>query len=78
MYPGTHAATTPDKPAVIMGGSGATLTFRELEEGSARLANHLRAAGLQRGDVVALVAENTARVYEVYWAASGRGSTSPR
>ncbi|GAA1844677.1 acyl-CoA synthetase [Pseudonocardia alni subsp. carboxydivorans] len=73
MYPGTHAATTPDKPAVIMGGSGATLTFRELEEGSARLANHLRAAGLQRGDVVALVAENTARVYELYWAAQRSG-----
>lgn len=73
MFPGTHAATTPDKPAVIMGGSGETLTFAELEAGSARLANYLRAAGLQRGDVVALVSDNTARVYEVYWAAQRSG-----
>jgi long-chain acyl-CoA synthetase len=73
MYPGTHAATTPDKPAVIMGGSGDTLTFRELEEGSARLANHFHAAGLRRGDVVALVSDNAARVYEVYWAAQRSG-----
>ena len=73
MYPGTHAATTPDKPAVIMGGSGETLTFAELDAGSARLANHLRAAGLRKGDVVALVSENTPRVYEVYWAAQRSG-----
>ncbi|BBG01780.1 MULTISPECIES: acyl-CoA synthetase [Pseudonocardia] len=73
MFPGTHAATTPDKPAVIMGGSGETLTFRELEEGSARLANYFRAAGLREGDVVALVSDNTPRVYEVYWAAQRSG-----
>ncbi|ANY09628.1 acyl-CoA synthetase [Pseudonocardia sp. HH130630-07] len=73
MYPGTHAVSTPDKPAVIMGGTGETLSFRDLEEGSARLANHLHAAGLRRGDVVALVADNVARVYEVYWAAQRSG-----
>ncbi|MEU6698267.1 acyl-CoA synthetase [Pseudonocardia sp. NPDC046786] len=73
MFPGTHAATTPDKPAVIMGGSGATLTFAELEEGSARLANYFRAAGLREGDVVALISDNTPRLYEVYWAAQRSG-----
>jgi fatty-acyl-CoA synthase len=26
-YPGAHAATTPDKPAVVMVGSGETLTY---------------------------------------------------
>ncbi|MEV1294830.1 acyl-CoA synthetase [Pseudonocardia sp. NPDC049635] len=73
MFPGTHAATTPDKPAVIMGGSGETLTFGELEEGSARLANHFRAAGLREGDVVALISDNTPRLFEVYWAAQRSG-----
>ncbi|MFP5068219.1 acyl-CoA synthetase [Pseudonocardia nantongensis] len=73
MFPGTHAATDPEKPAAIMAGSGRTLTFGALEEGSARLANYLHAAGLRRGDVVALVCDNTLRVYEVYWAAQRSG-----
>ena len=38
MYPGTHAATTPDKPAVVMAGTGETVTYAELEERSIRLA----------------------------------------
>ncbi|GAA4686976.1 acyl-CoA synthetase [Pseudonocardia yuanmonensis] len=73
MYPGTHAATTPDKPAVVMAGSGETLTFRQLEEGSARLARFLHEAGLRRGDVIAVVTENTPRVFEIYWAARRSG-----
>jgi fatty-acyl-CoA synthase len=73
MYPGIHAATTPDKPAVVMAGSGDTLTFRELEEGSVRLARYLHEQGLRRGDGVVLVAENTPRVFEVYWAARRSG-----
>ncbi|MCE0768711.1 acyl-CoA synthetase [Pseudonocardia kujensis] len=73
MYPGTHAATTPDKPAVVMAGSGETLTFRQLEEGSARLARYLHDAGLRRGDVIAVVTENTPRVFEIYWAARRSG-----
>ncbi len=73
MFPGTFAASTPDKPAVVMAGSGATLTYRELEEGSARLARYLVGRGLVRGDVVALLADNSPRVYEVYWAAQRAG-----
>jgi acyl-coenzyme A synthetase/AMP-(fatty) acid ligase len=41
MYPGTWARTTPDKPALVMAGSGAVTTYAELEERSARLARHL-------------------------------------
>jgi long-chain acyl-CoA synthetase len=73
MFPGTHAAVTPDKPAVVMASSGATLSFRELEEGSARLARHLHDAGLRKGDGIALLAANGPRVYEVYWAAQRSG-----
>jgi fatty-acyl-CoA synthase len=73
MYPGTHAANRPDHPAVIMAGSGDRLTYAELDERSARLANALREAGLSRGDTVALLTDNSLRAYEVYWAAVRSG-----
>ncbi|MEO9325804.1 acyl-CoA synthetase [Nocardioides sp. C4-1] len=73
MYPGTWARTHPDKPALVMAGSGRTLTYAELDERSLRVANWLRAAGLRRGDVVALVSDNRPETYEVYWAALRSG-----
>ncbi|GAB3291385.1 acyl-CoA synthetase [Parasphingorhabdus pacifica] len=73
MYPGEHAAAHPDRPAVIMAGSGAMLSYGELEERSVRLANMLIAAGLRKGDVVALLTDNAIRAYEVYWAAVRSG-----
>ncbi|KRB78114.1 acyl-CoA synthetase [Nocardioides sp. Root190] len=73
MYPGTWAAKNPDKPALIMAGSGRTLTYGELDERSLRLANHLRAAGLEQGDVVAMISDNRPETYEVYWAALRSG-----
>ncbi|MBS4753513.1 acyl-CoA synthetase [Nocardioides sp. zg-ZUI104] len=73
MYPGTWAAQDPDKPALIMSGSGEVLTYGELDERSLRLANHLRARGLGTGDVVALLSDNRPESYEVYWAALRSG-----
>ncbi|MEN0135793.1 MAG: acyl-CoA synthetase [Rhodococcus sp. (in: high G+C Gram-positive bacteria)] len=73
MYPGAHAATTPDKPAVIMAGTGQTVTFAELESRSVRIARHLRALGLRRGDHVAVLATNTPAIFDVYWAAMRSG-----
>ncbi|GAA5147841.1 acyl-CoA synthetase [Nocardioides marinquilinus] len=73
MFPGTWAATSPDKPALVMAGSGRTLTYAQLDERSLRLANRLRQAGLRRGDVVAMIVPNTPEVYEVYWAALRSG-----
>jgi long-chain acyl-CoA synthetase len=73
MYPGVYAARWPDRPAVIMAGSGERLSYRELDERSARLANALAAAGLRRGDTVALLTDNSIRAYEVYWAAMRSG-----
>lgn len=73
MYPGTHAANDPDRAAVVMAGSGATLTYAQLEERSVRLANTLAAAGLGRGDTVALLTDNSIHTYEVYWAAMRSG-----
>ncbi|MCX2730347.1 acyl-CoA synthetase [Saccharopolyspora sp. NFXS83] len=73
MFPGAHAATAPDRPAVIMAGSGDRLTYGELEERSIRLAHSLREAGLRRGDVVALLTDNALPAFEVYWAAVRSG-----
>ena len=64
MYPGEHARLRPDQPAVIMAGSGETLTYGELERRSNRLAHLLRANGLRRLDHFAVFMENNIRYAE--------------
>lgn len=46
VYPRVHAKNTPDKPALIMGGSGEVVTYRELDERSNQLARLWRDHGL--------------------------------
>ena len=75
MYPAVWSARDPQRPAVIMAGSGAVVTYRELEERSNRLAHALADAGLGRGDVVALMMENGPRFHEVAWAVLRSGIT---
>jgi long-chain acyl-CoA synthetase len=65
MHPSIHAARTPDKPAIVMAGSGTVVTYGELEARSNRFARLLRASGLQAGDHVALLVENHPRFYEL-------------
>ena len=67
-YPGVHAASKPDHPAIIMAGSGDMLTYRQLDERSNQLAQAFRQQGLRRGDHVALFMENQLRYMEVVWA----------
>ena len=64
MYPGSHAQARADQPAIIMAGSGETVTYRELDARSNRLARLLRAAGLKRRDHYAVFTENHARFAE--------------
>src|SRR6202044_1822646 len=64
MYPGQHARTRADQPAVVMAGSGETITYRELEARSNRLAHLLRALGLKRLDHYAIFMENHPRFVE--------------
>jgi fatty-acyl-CoA synthase len=73
MYVRTYAQSTPDKPAVIHARSGASISYRELDERSCRLARLLRAEGLARGDHVAIFMENNLRFMEVLWAAFRSG-----
>ena len=67
MFPGAHLATHADRPAVIMGGSGFTQTFGELDAAANRLSRLLRSAGLEPGDHVAICMENHDRYLEVVW-----------
>jgi len=69
----SRAAEQPDAPAVVMGGSGETVTYRQLDERANRLARLLRARGLAEGDHIALIMENNARYLEVAWAAQRSG-----
>lgn len=73
MYLGQIAARTPDKPAVVMAGSGRVVTFRELNEESNRLAQLLRAEGLRPGDHIAFMLENHPLYLAVAWAAQRSG-----
>ncbi|GAA1461022.1 acyl-CoA synthetase [Williamsia maris] len=66
--PVTWAASDPDRVAVVMAGSGVTTTYAELADRAVRLANLFTSYGLQRGDVVAMLSENSHRFHEVFWA----------
>jgi long-chain acyl-CoA synthetase len=65
MYARQHAENHPDKPAIIMATSGETVTFAEFEGRANRVAHLLRAAGLKRGDHIAIFMENSIRMLEV-------------
>src|SRR5215470_9435495 len=73
MWPGAHAARTPDKPAYIMADSGEVVTYAELDARSNRLAHLFHDRGLRFGDHIALCMENTPRFLEVTWAAQRSG-----
>ncbi|WP_283254038.1 AMP-binding protein [Rhodococcus sp. USK13] len=73
MFPGVHAVTSPDRPAVVMSGSGRSLTYRELNENSAKFARVLHDLGLRKGDVFAFVSDNAPECFELYWAALRSG-----
>jgi long-chain acyl-CoA synthetase len=67
MYPATFAARTPDRPAVIMGGTGEIVTYRELDERSSQFAHYLRGLALGPDEVVAILMDNNPRYHEVAW-----------
>ena len=64
MYPGLQATARPEQPAVVMAHSGETVTYRQLDARSNRLAHLLRAVGLKRGDHYAVFMENHPRFIE--------------
>ncbi len=73
MYPGTFAATDPDRVAVIMADTGEELTYGQLDERATRLANLFFSLGLRPGDHVAMCVENQIRFLELAWGAHYAG-----
>ena len=65
MHPSIHARQTPDKPAYRMAGSGLAVSYRQLDEGSNRLAQLLRRLGVGVGERIALMLENHPRYFEI-------------
>ncbi len=53
-----HAERLGDKPALIDGPSGRTLTYRQLAEGIRRVATGLARHGFRKGDVFAIYSPN--------------------
>jgi long-chain acyl-CoA synthetase len=72
-HPSAHVAEHGDKHALVMGASGETRTYRQLEEASNRVAQLLRARGLRTGDRVAVLLVNRPAWYEVVWGALRAG-----
>lgn len=68
-----HAAGAPEKPAVIMAGSGKTVSYAELEAQSNQAAQLFRSLGLKRGDTIAIFAENTPTYFALCWGAQRSG-----
>jgi long-chain acyl-CoA synthetase len=69
----TRARERPDEQAVVMGGSGEVLSYREIDERSNRMARLLRHRGFVVGDHLAILMENCAAYLEVAWAAQRSG-----
>ena len=72
MYTGKHARLRPLQPAFIMAGTGETVTYRELDARSNRLAHLFRNRGLKRLDHYSIFMENNSRYLE----ACGAGERS--
>ncbi|MBN9490242.1 MAG: AMP-binding protein, partial [Alphaproteobacteria bacterium] len=64
MYTGQHALERAEQAAIIMAGTGETITYGELEARSNRLAHLLRARGVRRLDHYSIYMENNARYIE--------------
>lgn len=72
-HPGLQAAITPDKPAIIMGGTGAVVTFAEFEARSNQIAHLLRQQGLKPGDGVVIYMHNVPEYLQIVWGANRAG-----
>ena len=69
-----RAAEYGDRPALIDGVSGTTVTHRQLDESSRRMAAAFAELGVRKGDVVALHSPNTIAYPAVFYAATRAGA----
>lgn len=73
MHPGEIARRAPTRPAVVMGATGETVTYQELDDRANRLSRLFRSKGLQPGSTMAILLKNEPRFCEVAWAAQRSG-----
>jgi long-chain acyl-CoA synthetase len=73
VYAAQHASAHAEQPAIIMGGSAEVVTFRQYEDGCNQIARLLRAAGLRRGDHIAVFMENSPQMLMIEGAAERIG-----
>lgn len=73
MHPYIHAQKHPDKPAYIMAATGETVTYRQLDDQSNRIAQLFRSLGLRPRDHIAIFLENNPRFFEICWGAQRAG-----
>lgn len=78
LHPIAHAANRPNHPAIIMAGSGAQMTYAELDMASNRFAHLLRSRGLgpsdDGGDTFAVLLENRLEYYVLNWGSQRVGT----
>jgi long-chain acyl-CoA synthetase len=72
-YPREHARSDSGRAACVMAATGEVVTYGQLEARANQGAHLMRACGLLRGDVAAIVMDNNARYFEVVWAAQRAG-----
>lgn len=73
MHPRPFAISDPDRPAIILPATGQTISYGAMESAANRGAHLLRALGCVRGDVIALLMDNEAAIFELGWAAQRVG-----
>src|SRR5205823_10100237 len=69
-----HAAARGDKPAIIDGASGRTLTYAQLVDMVRRVAAGLAAHGLSRGEVLGIYSPNVPEYAVAFHAAATLGA----
>jgi long-chain acyl-CoA synthetase len=75
MHPRIHAVSQPDALALIMAGSGETISYAALEVRANRGAHALRALDIQIGDTVAMACDNRPEFFDLFWATQRSGIT---
>ncbi len=74
-YPGFWADQEPDRLAIVVHGSEKSMTFQELHDEAARIANLFRSLGLAPADHVAFCLENRIEFLPLAWGAIYAGLT---
>lgn len=74
MHPISHSKTRPDHPAIVMAGSGSTVSFAQMDDYANRFAQLLRARGLGPDDAFAVLMENNADYLQLLWGSQRAGT----